>query len=75
MVTFIENCTPTFRKNVAEADTITSNFFKSLQFFWPQPPLLLLERVFLPPKEAWQWILSVRWVRSLPDDMKWNKLY
>ena len=45
MVTFSENCAPTFRKNVAEADIITSNFFKSLQFFWSQPPLLLLKRV------------------------------
>ena len=48
MVTFSENCAPTFRKNVAEADIVTSNFFKSLQSFWSQPPLLLLERVFLP---------------------------
>ena len=48
---------------------------KSLQFFWLQPPLLLLERVLLPLKEVWRWLLSVRRVRSLPDDMKWNKLY
>ena len=75
MVTFSENSTPTFRKNVAEGDVIMSNFFKSLQFFWSQSPLLLLKRVFLPLKEAWRWLLSMRWVRSLVDDMKWNKLY
>ena len=75
MVTFSENSAPIFRKNAAEADIIMSNFFKSLQFFWLQPPLLLLERVLLPLKEVWRWLLSVRRVRSLPDDMKWNKLY
>ena len=74
MVTFSENSAPTFRKNVAEADIIMSNFFKPLQFFSSQPPLLLLERVFLPLKEAWRWLLSVRRVHSLLDDMKWNKL-
>ena len=52
MVTFSENSAPIFRKNAAEADIIMSNFFKSLQFFWLQPPLLLLERIFLPFKEA-----------------------
>ena len=46
MVTFSESCAPTFRKNVAETDIITSNFLKSLQCFWSQPPPLLLERVF-----------------------------
>ena len=46
MVTFSENSAPILRKNAAEADIIMSNFFKSLQFFWSQPPLLLLERVF-----------------------------
>ena len=76
MVNFSENCAPTFRKNVAEAYIITSNFLKSLQFCWSQPRLLLLEiLVFLPRKEASQWLLSVRRVNSLPDDMKWNKLY
>ena len=75
MVNFSENCAPTFRKNVAEADITTPNFLKSLQFCWSQPRLLLLKRVFLPLKEASQWLLSVRRVNSLPDNMKWNKLY
>ena len=67
MVTFSENFAPTFRKNVAEADIITSNFFKSLQFFWSQPPLLLLERVFYLLKRLgggcfqWDGCVHFRW--------------
>ena len=34
MVSFSENCAPTFRRNVAEADIITSTFFKWLDFFY-----------------------------------------
>ena len=50
-------------------------FFQVTSTFLVAGSTFVFRKSFLPLKEAWRWLLSVRRVRSLPDDMKWNKLY
>ena len=50
-------------------------FFQVTSIFLVAASAFAFRKSFLPLKEAWRWLLSVRRVRSLPDDMKWNKLY
>ena len=50
-------------------------FFKVTSILLVAASAFAFRNSFLPLKEASQWLLSVRRVNSLPDDMKWNKLY